>query len=120
MDIEMFGRLLSEPANAPDSANTCGFAGPVTGMLPLLPSGQLIRWKGQIVVSLRLSLAIVSKGISAISSSRCLARGYVDFSRKNAGAQAGRSGLRWPIYGIVGSLRGTGPGLPRGGNGVSP
>jgi hypothetical protein len=35
MDIEMFGQLLPEQANAPDSATTYGFAGPVTGTLPV-------------------------------------------------------------------------------------
>jgi hypothetical protein len=42
MDIEMFGQLLPEQANAPDSATTYGFAGPVTGTLPPLLSHQLI------------------------------------------------------------------------------
>jgi hypothetical protein len=42
MDIEMFGQLLPEQANAPDSAATYGFAGPVTGTLPPLLSHQLI------------------------------------------------------------------------------
>jgi hypothetical protein len=44
MDIEMFGQLLPEQANAPDSATTYGFAGLVTGTLPPLLSHQLIRW----------------------------------------------------------------------------
>ena len=38
----MFGQLLPEQANAPDSATTYGFAGPVTGTLPPLLSHQLI------------------------------------------------------------------------------
>ncbi|MGD0655677.1 MAG: hypothetical protein ABSA16_15165 [Thermoguttaceae bacterium] len=42
MDIEMFGQLLPEQANAPDSATTYGFAGAVTGTLPPLLSHQLI------------------------------------------------------------------------------
>jgi hypothetical protein len=42
MDIEMLGQLLPEQANAPDSATTYGFAGPVTGTLPPLLSHQLI------------------------------------------------------------------------------
>lgn len=42
MDIEMFGQVLPEQANAPDSATTYGFAGPVTGTLPPLVSHQLI------------------------------------------------------------------------------
>jgi hypothetical protein len=42
MDIEMFGQLLPEQANAPDSAASYGFAGPVTGTLPPLQSHQLI------------------------------------------------------------------------------
>jgi len=42
MDIEMFGQLLPEQANAPDSATTYGFAGPVTSMLLPLLSDQLI------------------------------------------------------------------------------
>ena len=42
MDIEMFGQLLPEQANAPDSATTYGFAGSVTGTLPSLLSHQLI------------------------------------------------------------------------------
>ncbi len=42
IDIEMFGQLLPEQANAPDSATTYGFAGPVTGTLPRLLSHQLI------------------------------------------------------------------------------
>ena len=42
MDIEMFGQLLPEQANAPDSVTTYGFAGPVTGTLPPLLSRQLI------------------------------------------------------------------------------
>ncbi len=42
MDIAMFGQLLPEQANAPDSATTYDFAGPVTGTLPPLLSHQLI------------------------------------------------------------------------------
>jgi hypothetical protein len=42
MDIEMFGQLPPEQANAPDSATTYGFAGPMTGTLPPLLSHQLI------------------------------------------------------------------------------
>ena len=42
MDIEMFGQLLPEQVNAPDSATAYGFAGPVTGTLPPLLSHQLI------------------------------------------------------------------------------
>ena len=38
----MFGQLLPEQANAPDSATTYGFAGPVTGTLPPLLSHQLV------------------------------------------------------------------------------
>ena len=38
----MFGQLLPEQANAPDSATTYGFVGPVTGTLPPLLSHQLI------------------------------------------------------------------------------
>jgi hypothetical protein len=42
MDIEMFGQLLPEQANASDSATTYVFAGLATGALPPLLSHQLI------------------------------------------------------------------------------
>lgn len=42
MDIEMFGQLLPEQANAPDSATTYGFTESVTDTLPPLLSHQLI------------------------------------------------------------------------------
>ena len=49
----MLGQLLPEQANAPDSATTYGFAGPVTGTLPPLPSHQLLLTLGHAIKGLK-------------------------------------------------------------------